>query len=492
MILMYLRKSRSDDTSLSVEEVLAKHEAILQEYCVKTYGAPLEESYIYREVVSGETIADRPEMNNLLSKITNEDVDGVLVVEPQRLSRGDLVDCGTIIRVFKYSNTKIITPQKCFDLTDKYDEKFLTMTLQQGNDYLEYIKTIMERGRIQAIKSGQYIGTVAPYGYDKVVIDGKKTLKPNSNAAIVELIFSLSLKGNAPFKIARELDKRGIPSSSPQWSATSVRHILSNITYTGKVKYGERQTKQTVDRQGNIKKKRKAGEPIIADGLHPAIVSIDVFEKCQKNKSSREQIRKELVNPFATLVVCGNCGYAVSMQNNPKCATRMVCSHQHQCHSQSILYETFLEEVIAALKNHIDDCEITVSTAPEQESTGVLAALKSDLKAIEKRQERLYKFLENGIYSEAVFIERNNALAQERKQLLTAIEKNKSSHKTAVEIKEYTSTLYKVIDSLKNESISAKSKNNLLKSIISRIEYTGKQTKGNKHKEGEYEIKIYF
>ena len=36
--LVYLRKSRSDDPLLAVEEVLAKHEAILDEWCEKNLG----------------------------------------------------------------------------------------------------------------------------------------------------------------------------------------------------------------------------------------------------------------------------------------------------------------------------------------------------------------------------------------------------------------------------------------------------------------------
>ena len=55
----YLRKSRTDGEE-SVEEVLARHERILQDYAVSTWGVPLPESRIFREVQSGETIAARP------------------------------------------------------------------------------------------------------------------------------------------------------------------------------------------------------------------------------------------------------------------------------------------------------------------------------------------------------------------------------------------------------------------------------------------------
>ncbi len=119
--LIYLRKSRSDGDHETIEDVLAKHETIIQEYAVKTFGEPVSEEFIFREVVSGETIQDRPVIKTVLNIIQSEPVAGVLTIEPQRLSRGDLSDCGTIIRAFRYTDTLIITPTKTYDLSDKFD-----------------------------------------------------------------------------------------------------------------------------------------------------------------------------------------------------------------------------------------------------------------------------------------------------------------------------------------------------------------------------------
>ena len=120
-VIIYLRKSRSDDPSMSVDEVLAKHESILQEYAINNYGSPIPEEQIYREVCSGETIADRPVMLQVMRLIEARIYGGVLVVEPQRLSRGDLEDCGKIINAFRYTETLVVTPPKTYDLLDDYD-----------------------------------------------------------------------------------------------------------------------------------------------------------------------------------------------------------------------------------------------------------------------------------------------------------------------------------------------------------------------------------
>ena len=54
-IIMYLRKSRSDDPYMTMEEVLARHERQLQEYALSSFGSIIPEERIFREVVSGET-----------------------------------------------------------------------------------------------------------------------------------------------------------------------------------------------------------------------------------------------------------------------------------------------------------------------------------------------------------------------------------------------------------------------------------------------------
>ena len=195
-IIDYLRKSRSDDPLLSVEEVLQKHESILDSWSERNLGARVPEENKYREIVSGETIADRPEMQKVLKRIESPSIKAIKVVEVQRLSRGDLEDAGRLIKLLRYTNTLIITPQKTYDLSDEYDRDFFERELKRGNEYLEYQKKIMNRGRVLSVSQGNFLGSIPPYGYDKtVVLDGKRkcpTLKENkSQADVVRMIFDM-------------------------------------------------------------------------------------------------------------------------------------------------------------------------------------------------------------------------------------------------------------------------------------------------------------
>ena len=108
---MYLRKSRADmeAEALGEMETLARHEKILTELA-KRQGLKIDK--IYKEIVSGESIENRPQMKQLLEDVYSRKYKGVLVVEVERLARGDTRDQGDVAEAFKYSNTKIITPIK--------------------------------------------------------------------------------------------------------------------------------------------------------------------------------------------------------------------------------------------------------------------------------------------------------------------------------------------------------------------------------------------
>ena len=106
---IYLRKSRAD---LEAEahgegETLARHERMLLELSKRLN---LNITQIYREIVSGETIAARPVMQQLLAEVGAGMWSGVVVVEVERLARGDTMDQGLMAQTFKYSGTKIVTP----------------------------------------------------------------------------------------------------------------------------------------------------------------------------------------------------------------------------------------------------------------------------------------------------------------------------------------------------------------------------------------------
>ena len=98
--LIYLRKSRSDASLEAMGvDVLERHEQILLDLAKRMN---LSIGGIYREVVSGESISARPEMQRLLSEVEARRWKGVVVMEVERLARGDTIDQGIVQRAFQY------------------------------------------------------------------------------------------------------------------------------------------------------------------------------------------------------------------------------------------------------------------------------------------------------------------------------------------------------------------------------------------------------
>ena len=112
----YLRKSRKDMEAEAhgAGETLKKHEIILDNLS-NSLGIKREQIDVFREVVSGDSIASRPVMQQLLELVEQGVYKGVFVVEVERLARGNTLDQGTVANAFQYSNTKIITPIKIYD-----------------------------------------------------------------------------------------------------------------------------------------------------------------------------------------------------------------------------------------------------------------------------------------------------------------------------------------------------------------------------------------
>ncbi len=165
LFAIYLRKSRKD-LELKEYDVLERHRRILLDFA-NSRNIPINKEDIYEEVVSGETIQDRPVVQQLLKKIEAGYYKAVLVMEIERLARGNTIDQGIIAQTFQLTNTLIITPNKTYDTNNEYDNEFLEFGLFMSRREYKAITRRIQAGRIQSVKEGNFIGSVTPYGYDK-------------------------------------------------------------------------------------------------------------------------------------------------------------------------------------------------------------------------------------------------------------------------------------------------------------------------------------
>ena len=479
--LVYLRKSRTDNPADSVEEVLIKHETMLQELAVKELGGRIPEQNFFREVISGETIDERPEMLRLLSAIENPVVKRVWVVEPQRLTRGDLEDCGRVVNALRYSGTQVVTLTMTYDLTNKMHRKFFEQELLRGNDYLEYTKEILLRGRIASVERGNYIGNIPPFGYDKITDEIGPTLVPNDDADAVRLVFNMYVhERKSPLQIARHLDSLGVrPVNSEVWEQSSIRAILRNEHYIGKVRFGGRKTER-IYTDGQLVKRRSVPSPeekILRNGRHQALVSQELFDAVKEIRGSnpKSKIDHTLKNPLAGLIFCSVCGKAMIQHPYAHARTRIECRDRNGCGAKSIPLDEVLDSVLHALKNeHLPDLEARLRNndgnayAIQQKQ---ISKMRAELAELQKQEIKQYELVEKGVYTDEIFTVRNKALHVEMDALKSRIYEANNNLPKEVDYGMKIVKLKDAIDALGNDKLEPAVQNKFLKAIIQRVDY---------------------
>lgn len=500
-ILLYLRKSRTDDPTLDVEEILSRHEEILDEYAERTWGKKIPEEQKMREVVSGETIDSRPELLRILKMIESPKIKGILLVEVQRLGRPDLEDIGRLSKLFRYTNTLVITPQKTFDLRNEYDREAFERELMRGNEYLEYTKKIMSRGRLLSVQQGNFIGTKPPYGYDKdVIMEGKKkchTLKINeAEAEIVRMVFDMYVnKDMGRVNIAHHLNDLKVPTrTGALWTQDTLKTMLENEHYIGKVRWNWRKT-ITVVEDGEIKKvrpKTEVGEYLVYDGKHDAIISDELFQAAREKqgKNHRAKAKTKVRNPLAGLLFC-QCGRAMSLRTYTKhdSPPRLLCDNQVYCKTTSCLYSEIIDRVRDTLKECIADFEVRIKSddkSSQQLHENLIKRLKARLEELNRKELSQWEKYSEEEMPKEIFEKLNGKVLAEKDEVQQALCKAYESMPEPVDYEEQLLRFENALEALDDPDVSAEKKNKLLKACIERIDYKREKAVRIKSKQVRY------
>lgn len=493
-IIMYLRKSRADDPLLSVEEVLSKHETILDEWCDRNLDARVPSENRFKEVVSGERIADRIEFQKILKLIESPKYKAILTVEVQRLSRGDLEDAGRLIKLLRYTSTLVITPNKTYDLINEYDRDIFERELKRGNEFLEYQKKIMNRGRLLSVSQGNFIGSIPPYGYDKIFItEGKKkcpTLTINEEQAeIVRMIFDMYVNQDMGCNnICTHLDNMGVtPPKGKHWSPPAMKDMLANVHYIGKVKWNWRKTVTIVEDSEIIqtRPKTKEGDYLIYDGKHPAIISEELFNEAQakRGRNHRAKPNTKVRNPLAGLVYC-HCGRAMSLRfykrtdGTEKSNPRLICDGQTHCNTGSCLYSEMIDVVVDILKQKIADYKVQVKNNNDNivaEHNKLIKQLEKKLSVLQDKELAQWEAQADpnpaNRMPQHIFKQLNEKLLKEKDEVETALKNAYANTPTQINYEQRIVTLQDALNALLDDEVSAAEKNKFLKRCIDRIEY---------------------
>lgn len=508
-ILMYLRKSRTDNPLLTIDEVLSNHESQLDEWCERNLPYTIPKENRFKEIISGgDSVRDRLQFQRVLKLLESPQYKAIIVKEISRLGRPDKQEIGYISNILRYTNSYVITPTRIFNIADDFERKMFEQELEQGHFYLEYSKNIMGVGRTVSVSRGNFIGSIPPYGYDKVWVKEDKTEYPTlvenkEQADVVRLIFDLYVNKDLGYqRICNTLESMNIkPPKGKHWSPASLKDMLQNIHYIGKVKWNWRKTK-TIVKDGEIvrtRPKSQMGEYFVCEGKHEAIVSEELFNAAQDKlgRNNRTPAFKQIRNPFASILFC-KCGKAMSLRfykkndGTERCAPRLICNDSH-CDTGSCTYDEFVNGVCNILEQSITDFETKSNNTDETDSIklhqNLIKNLEKKLKDIQAKELSQWEAQsdpnpENRMPKD-IFKQLNAKLLIEKEEVQQALNKAYQSMPEPVNYKEKVIKFKDALSVLKNPKANPEEKNIVLKSCIDRIEYFREKPERLKKQPGE-------
>ena len=257
---------------------------------------------------------ERPAFQELLQDIKGEKVNCVVVKDLSRLGR-NLIETGYYIEMFFPSHkVRFVSVNDQFDTIDGINNQLgdFKVCVSFTNAFHEEtaldIKKKTETALDYKAQRGLFIGARAPFGYKKSEVNHNKIVIDEEAAKIVKKIFELATNNMGLTEIVRYLNENHIPTpmqyarakgltgkyndGSGNWNTRSVKHILTNSTYTGILVQG--------------KNKR------IVENTHEALIDSNSFKIVQKNLQSKisnvETKPQSTENLLKGKIICGCCG----------------------------------------------------------------------------------------------------------------------------------------------------------------------------------------
>jgi site-specific DNA recombinase len=492
-IYIYLRKSRKD-----LEEEKKAYEAgesydTLERHRRTLLAVAKRERHniidIYNEdVVSGESIAERPRIQAMLRDLESDNIDAVLVMDIDRLGRGDMLDQGLLDRSFRYSGTKIITPTEVYDPESETWELVFGIKSLVAREELKAITRRMQRGRVASAGEGKSISKKPPYGYKR---DENLRLVPDEETAwVVKKMFEMMRDGHGRQAIAQELDRLGIKPPNAKrktWSPSSVTAIIKNEAYIGNIVWG--QVKYT-KRNGKYKKtKLPRSKWTIKENAHEPLVSRELFEAANRAHTGRwrpsTNVSKGLSNPLAGILKCEVCGYTLLYQPRPNRPNDYIRCVQPGCRSvqKGALFNRVEQRILEGLQQIVTELKIQTQAPASSTNEGLQSKKmlvknkEEEIRQLEVQKSKLHDLLERGVYDVDTFLERQqnlmtriDGLQEEVRNITSEIQKEEVRQST---ISDLLPQLQTVLSEYQEADIE--SKNRLLKSVLEKATYLRKK-----------------
>jgi site-specific DNA recombinase len=435
--ILYCRKSQESEDrqvqSLDAQERELKEKAAL---------LGIEISAIYHESMSAKTVG-RPVFNEVIKQIQLGKADGLIVWKLDRLAR-NFIDGGLVIDLLQRGVLKSI---QTYDKEYLPTDNVLMMAVELGmaNQYSRDLSDNVKRGNRQKLTQGGWPCN-APFGYRNNKADKTVFIDP-VHGKHVQMIFDYYSTGLYSFgELAKVLYKKGLRSKTGnKVYKGQVQKILNNIFYYGVVAY--------------------VGKHY--EGKHEALISKDLFDKCQAvmNIGSKPRRKKHLF-PLTGLLTCMECGCAITAQKQ-KAYNYYHCTNGKGNCSQKRGYirEELLEEQLGTIFDEVtfDDeiIELMYQSALERlECEGVtqnnaIENTQNELTALKGREDRLLDVYMAQSIDKDVYEQKQEEIKKDRITLNQSINDLNTKHQDPRATIERTKKLFKDSNRAKHEYMSA-------------------------------------
>ncbi len=436
---IYIRLSREDGDKLESDSISNQRD-ILQRYIKENRLIFVDE---YKDDGISGTTFDRPDFNRMISDIEEQKINMVITKDLSRLGR-DYIKTGYYIE--NYFPEKSVRYVSVLDGIDT----FLDSTNNDVTPFKAIINDMYAKDISKKIKGvlrekelkGEYLGSIAPYGYKKSTIQKNKLEIDENVAYVVGKIFDLYASGNGFQKISNILDKEDIePPSKYQnqkhqrttWSPKTIRAMLINEVYIGNTVQNK-----CVSVSYKVKKRKNKNESeyIRVENTHEPIVSKELFMKVQEILKSKKSLSTPKHNELLKgLIFCHNCGrqLRICYRGKSRKIGYIDCSlargKDKKCRTCNYNYNKLEYKVLDTIR---DICSIycdknTLKLIYEKNKSGytkriekenqILSNINKKIEDISKKIDKMYFDNLNGIITNEDYFRYSKGFIEEREKL---------------------------------------------------------------------------
>ena len=440
---IYCRLSQ-DDGSVGESGSIQTQKTLLTQYC-KEHRIKIGDCYC-DDGWSG-TNFDRPNFKRMIDDIELGKVNMVIVKDLSRFGR-EYAQMGMYIEhYFEEKGVRFISVAENIDSKNGIDNLVLPFTNVINSFYARQASSKTKAAKEARAKSGMFLGSHAPFGYKKDPNDRHHLVVDPSAAEVVQEIFQLFADGVGYVRMTKILRSRGVLNpqayfnqNNPDfyknsdywrkpydWHATSIRVILNNPVYLGKLVYGRSKTKGFFDKR---REDVPEDEWIVTENAHEPLISQELWDTVhQMMKAKRRENGKGEVQYFTGLVKCADCGSSLNVSYDKKRGryTGFSCwvyknYGKERCTSHAIGWKTLNQLVLEDIRRNAqvaklaseDYMNMLVSMKTEKKAQEI-SRCKRELKKVEKRIGELEKIL-NKLYEDTA-LER---ISEERYQSMAS------------------------------------------------------------------------